>query len=136
MTDLQLQYLITTGVPTIAILIVGLILANQIRSQKTLLSKYKEYIEAVNPEKIIALHKREVEQLEATLTNDIKTLRGQVIQMAYYIDHDISHLEQMASTLDDPDIFNRDSHINRNLSDCAGILQKVREIRQSKIPSA
>jgi hypothetical protein len=46
------QYLITTGIPTAAVLIVGFILRRQIKSQSEIIEKYKAYIETIDWRKV------------------------------------------------------------------------------------
>lgn len=68
-------------------ILIGIILIRQIRSQKQVINIYKDLISAVSPEKIVALQKREVEQLNNIYSTDIKDLNIQTYQLARFVVH-------------------------------------------------
>jgi hypothetical protein len=51
-----IEYLITTGVPTVVTLIVGVILRSQIKAQREMMETYKNYLQVLDISKIKDLH--------------------------------------------------------------------------------
>ncbi len=123
---------IQTTVIVITNIIVGVILWQQIRSQKSLIKKYKGYVEALSPDKIIALHDKEVEQLKKTYSFDEQQLKTQLLELAIYVDY---HLTDLYKTDTDFSI-DRQTHINRNVPHCSKLLQSVNDYMKSKTPNA
>ncbi len=116
-------------------IIVGIILAKQIKSQKQLIEQYKGYIEAVNPEKVITLHERQISQIESINSKTIEELRTQVLELGLYANHIIHSYERTAKNLNEPDLFNRIAVINRNMPNCAAVLEKINEYQFPKTPN-
>lgn len=123
---------ILTGVSIIATAIVGIILSRQIKSQKEIIEKYKGLVEATSPDKIIALHDREIDKIKTLMDSDIKELRTQVIEMGSYIDYDLNKMEEMAKSINQPEIFDRSARvgiINRQMPHCVAILDSIHTFR-------
>jgi len=117
------QYLITTGVPTIAIIYVGFVLKKEISSYKSINDSYKSLVDATNPDKIVALQKREVELMEKNSADTIDKLRTQVIELAKYVAYDLVKLEETAKSIKyDLDI---QVIINRNMPNSVRVLDVV-----------
>ena len=128
--------LILSIVSIVTTSIVGIILYRQIQAQTVLINHYKGFAEAVQPDKIITLHKRQIEQLQETTDNDIKKLQTQVIELGNYVDFVITDKEWVDKSINQPDLFNRQAHINRNLPSCSGVLDSIQKFNQSKTPNA
>jgi hypothetical protein len=107
------EYLITTGIPTIAIIWVGYILKEQIKSQTSIIEKYKGLVEATSPDKIISLHNQEVEVLKRLANNNIDNLRTQISEMANYVSQDLLRDERAAKSIGEPDLMNIDAMVNK-----------------------
>ena len=107
------EYLITTGIPTSAIIYVGFVLKREISSYKSINEAYKSLVEATNPDKIVALQKREIELMEKASADNIDKLKTQVIELARYVSYGLVKLENMAKSVnEDIDI---QIIINRNM---------------------
>lgn len=128
--------LILSIVSIITTSIVGVILYRQTKAQTVLINHYKGFAEAIQPDKIITLHKRQIEQLQETTDNDIKELQTQVIELGNYVDFILTDKEWMAKSINLPELFNRQAHINRNMPSCSGVLDKIQRFNQSKTPKA
>ena len=114
------QHLITTGIPTIAIIYVGFVLKKEIYSYKSINESYKSLVDATNPDKIVALQKREVELMEKNSAETIDKLKIQVIELAKYAAYDLVKLEEMARSIKhDLDI---QVIINRNMPNSIKVL--------------
>ena len=108
----------------------------QTKAQTVLINHYKGFAEAIQPDKIITLHKRQIEQLQETTDNDIKELQTQVIELGNYVDFILTDKEGMAKSINQPELFNRQAHINRNMPSCSGVLDRIQRFNQSKTPKA
>lgn len=116
----------------IANVFVGIILYRQIKSQKAVIENYKGYVEAVNPDKIIALHNKELEQLKKITDFDKDQLIKQVLELGIYVDNYLTHLY----SFDTPDSIDRETHVNRNMPNSAKLLKGIHNHFASKIPKA
>lgn len=116
--------------------IVGIILYRQIQAQTVLINHYKGFAEAIQPDKIITLHKRQIEQLQEITNNDIKELQTQVIELANYVNHSLTQLEWTAKSINEPHLFNRQSVINMHMPNSSRVLNKIQEFNQSNTPNA
>lgn len=126
----------TSSIQTIIIvavqLIVGGILLQQIKSQKQIINNYKGLVEATNPEKIITLHNREIEQLVQTYSSDKELLNTQIFELSNYVAHMIGIWERGAKELNDPNLFNQTAFINLNMPHCSQIIHDMQQLRQSQ----
>lgn len=129
------EYIITTGVPTVAIIIVGFILKNQIVSQKSLLKQYNNYIKSVDPSKIVLLKDAEYESLKRASSDNIRELQMQVIDLGRYVDYILTRNEETAKLMGQPELFVRHEVISRLMPKCSGILEEIHHITHSKQPS-
>jgi hypothetical protein len=128
-TWLEIGSIVTT-------IIVGLILARQIKSQRQLIEQYKGYVEAVNPEKVIKLHERQIEQLNEVNTKIVSQLQTQIIELGTYVDHTLNGYQKIANGFpDEPGLFNRSAVINLNMPSCSGVLASIHEYRKSNTPN-
>jgi hypothetical protein len=130
MTNAEIFTLISIGTTVI----VGIILRQQIRSQKQIIDKYKGFVEATDPDKIITLHKREVEKIEQGMKADINELKTQVIELAQYVNYILDDYARMAKNIGQPELFtdnDRAALINRNMPHCAGVLDKIHSLTSS-----
>lgn len=128
--------LILSIVSIITTSIVGVILYRQTKAQTVLINHYKGFAEAIQPDKIITLHNRQIEQLQETTDNDIKELQTQVIELGNYVDFILTDKEWMAKSINQPELFNRQAYINRNMPSCSGVLDRIQRFNQSKTPKA
>ena len=105
--------------------------------QKTIIEKYKGLVDAVDPSKIIQLHKTEVEKLKELNSSDVNKLQTQVLELALFVDSTIRLNESMAKSINEPELYNRDTIISMNMPSCAGVLQNIRNMKsQPKTPNA
>ena len=74
--------------------IVGVILFKQIESQKQIIGIYKDYVSAVDPSKIVALQKEEVERIKKLASDDLNELKTQVQQLAIVAANNIELMER------------------------------------------
>jgi hypothetical protein len=128
--------LILSIISIVTTFIVGVILYRQIKSQTALINHYKGFAEAIQPDKIITLHKRQIEQLQDLTDNNIKELQAQVIELGYYVDHILTLNENSAKSMNQPELFVRQAVIDMTMPKCANILNKIHNIRQSNVPNA
>ena len=119
-------------IAVIANVFVGIILYRQIKSQKEVIENYKGYVDAINPDKIIALHNKEIEQLKKITDFDHEQLTTQLLELAIYVEN---HLTRIYSTYT-PDSIDRETHINRNIPHCAKLIQGLHDYFESKTPKA
>lgn len=113
-------------------LIVGGILLQQIRTQKQIISEYKNLLDAKDPSKIIQLHDRQIEQIQNITSTDIDLLNKQVFELANYTAHMIYVWERSAKSIGEPNLFNETAFINLNMPHCSGVINKLREIRRNE----
>ena len=124
-----------TIIIVVANIIIGGILLQNIRSQKQIINRYKELMEATDPDKIITFQKREIEQLTNITTTDIQELKIEVYQLASFAVHCIEQFEKNNKTLaylGKPELFNQVAWINLNMPNCAKIINEIQEIRQKE----
>ena len=114
---------ILTLVSIVATAFVGVILSRQIKSQKALIRQYEGYMNAINPEKVTALHDRIVEQLTQANEFDKKQLETQLLELAIYVDYYLTGLYKTHF----PDTPDRKTHIIRNMPHCEELLNRVHE---------
>ena len=118
--------------------VTGVILWRQISSQKELIIQYKGYIEAVNPEKVIALHKRQIELITSLNNQTQQQLKEQVFELGWYVTHILSNNEKAVKSINDPNFFySSDSVIGENMPHCISVLADIRQQynRQLKTPN-
>jgi hypothetical protein len=118
--------------------IVGIILFAQIKSQKEIINNYKGLVEATNPDKIIALQKREVEQLITISSNDKTILQNQLFELANYALYQIENYEWLSNHVDfqNPEVFfNTVEYINEKFPASGSIVNKLWELRQKQVDS-
>lgn len=118
---MELNEYLTIG-SIVATGVVGYILRNQITAQKTIIDKYKGLVEATSPDKIIALHEREVTKIKALMDEDIKALRTQILEMGSYIDHEFNRLGEMAVSIQKPELFDRKAIMELSIEICLIVL--------------
>src|SRR5574340_1011085 len=75
-------------------IIIGIILHRQIKSQKELLRGYKDFISAIDPDKIIKLHDRHIEQINSVNYNNTSILKKQLQETAQYCKHVLKIMSQ------------------------------------------
>ena len=114
------EYLITTGIPTVAIIYVGFVLKKEISSYKSINEAYKSLVDATNPDKIVALQKREIELMEKNSADTIDKLKTQVIELAKYAAYDLVKLEIMAKSINED--LNIQIIVNRNMPNSIKVL--------------
>ena len=116
-----------TAVIVVTNIIVGYILWRQIKSQSEIIDKYKGLVESINPDKIISLHQRELEQLNKITTTDITQLQSQVNELSYFVVHAL-HV-----TFKESDDFNEEAFINRIMPHSIEPIKKSKEIYHANI---
>lgn len=117
------QYLITSGIPTLAIIVVGFILKNQIQSQKEVIEAYKGLVDATNPDKIITLHKTEIEAMERTFSKNYEEIKKQTLELARFVGYGLARDERSAKSIGDPSFeFDINRVIRRNMPSCVAVL--------------
>lgn len=108
-------------------IIVGIILARQIKSQKQLIEQYKGYVEAVNPEKVIALHNRQIELITSLNNQTQQELKQQVFELGWYVNHILARNEASVKSINDPTFFYSSADvIGRNMPNCISVLADIR----------
>ena len=115
--DMQSWFIVVNIVVTI---IVGVVLREQIKSQKSMIDNYKGFVEAIDPKKALALKDEEIEQIKKNMSNDILTLQNQVSELSSYVNHIIDYGESISEEADYN--FDRDAFITNNLPSCRSIL--------------
>lgn len=119
--DSQNWFIIVNIIVTI---VVGIILKNQIISQKSIIDSYKDFVSAIDPKTALSLKDAEIEQIKKNMSNDILTLQKQVSELSFYVNHIIEYGEETSKeiALD----FDRDSFITNNLPSCRTILDSYK----------
>ena len=112
--------LILIGVNIVVTIIVGYILKSQIKSQKTIIDKYKDFANVIDPKKAIALKDVEIEQIKKNMSNDIQTLQIQVSELSSYVNYIIEYSENIDKEINYN--FDKDSFITNNFPSCRAIL--------------
>lgn len=109
----------------ITTIIVGVVLSTQIKSQKSILDSYKDFVSAINPNVALQLKDIEIEQTKKNMSNDIQILQKQVSELSYYVNHVIEYAETTNKEIDFN--FDRDSFITNNLPSCRALLDSHKE---------
>lgn len=124
----------TTTIQTIIIvlvqLIVGLILRQQIKSQKQVIGTFKQVVDSAD--NINTLHNTEIEQLKKVTSFDKDQLQIQALEMGIYIDNHLTHLYSTYT----PDSIDRETHINRNLPHCSKFIKNIHDYFSESTPKA
>lgn len=118
--------------------IVGVILYRQIKSQKDIIKHYKGLVGRLDPKNVLILKDAEIEQMKRIADNDVNNLKGEVVELANYVDTLLTMYENMAKEIGHPESFNRQRAIDRNLPKSANLLNEIHKTHQSssKAPSA
>ena len=127
---------IQTIIIVVVQLIVGYILSKQIKSQKEIISNYKGLVEATNPEKIVTLFDKRMELQEKLHSADRELIDNQIFELSNFAVHMIAIWKREAEDMNNPEFFNEDSFINKNMPHCSGIIRDMQQIRQSNGLSA
>lgn len=122
MSNEAIQYIINCGVPTVAIIVVGLILRQQIKSQKSVINSLVLLAQATSPEKIIAFQDRELKQIESIMSRDIDLLQKQNYEFINYISQ-LLLLESDAMFKHDPDFI--DYAITKHFTHSRDLLERA-----------
>jgi hypothetical protein len=64
-----------------------LFLKKEIKTQKSIFEQYKGLVEATSPEKIIALHNQEIEQIQNIADADEKLLQDWAYELGVYVEY-------------------------------------------------
>lgn len=105
----------------ITTLIVGCILRGQIKSQKTIIDKYKEFADVIDPKKALSLKDYEIGQIKKNYSNDIEILKKQVHELSTYTNHVLDYFERQAKENEIPDEFIKDSVVINNMPSCRSL---------------
>ena len=117
--DLQSIFIIINILVTI---FVGIILKRQIKSQNTLLSHYKDFISAIDPNKALALKDEEIKQIKLLLGNDIDLLKTQIGELSYYTNEILNNMEAIKKDIDtENELPSKESTINNYMPNCKSI---------------
>jgi hypothetical protein len=118
---------ILIGLSIIVNVLVGVILYNQIKSQKALIEQYKGYVEAVNPEKIIKLHDRQIELITSLNNQSQSQLKQQIFELGWFAVHQLTIFERSAKSVNDPNFFySTNATIQRNMPNCVNVLTEIK----------
>jgi hypothetical protein len=115
-----------TALNILVTIVVGIILRNQIKSQKAIIDSYKDFVSAINPLVALQLKDAEIEQVKKNMSNDIQTLQKQVSELALYANHIIEYTEKTSKDVNYG--FDRDSFISNTLPSCRTILETHRDL--------
>ena len=110
----------------IVTVIVGCVLGNQIKSQKSIINSYKDFATVIDPKKALLLKDEEIKQIKKNLSNNINTLQNQNSELSFYVNHIIEYLENTSKEINTS--FDRDSFILDNLPSCKNILNNHNEL--------
>lgn len=114
---------------------VKIILKKQIKSQNAIIESYKGLVDATNPDKIIALHEKEIAQIKRMADGDIELLKTQVIELGRVVTHQIEEFERWARNIGQPELFNRITYINNNMPHCSRVINVILELNQQSAAS-
>lgn len=112
------DYLIIINI--IITLIVGGVLLSQIRAQKTIIDKYKDFANVIDPKKALSLKDVEIEQIKKNMSNDIQTLQNQVSELSSYVNYIIQYGEETSQEINYT--FDVDAFITNNFPSCRNVL--------------
>lgn len=112
------EYLITTGVPTIAIFWVGCILKAQIKAQGAVMKVYKDLVDSID--NVSKIHDIEKAKLKNVMSMDIEELRTQNIELVATTKGAITVFEQQHQL--SGRFFDRREFISNNLPNCHKLL--------------
>ncbi|MDI6047536.1 hypothetical protein [Flavobacterium yafengii] len=101
-------------------LVVGCILKVQIKSQKTIIDKYKDFADVIDPKKALSLKDVEIEQIKKNMSNDILTLQSQVSEFSSYVNYIIEYGEETSQEINYN--FDKNVFITNNFPSCRSIL--------------
>lgn len=107
-------------------IVVGVILARQIKSQKAIIDSYKDFVSAINPTVALQLKDAEIQQIKKNMSNDIETLQTQNTELSLYVNHIIKFLEDTYKEVETD--FNRNSFITDTLPSCRNLLNNHKEL--------
>ena len=116
--------------------IVGVILFKQIESQKQIIGIYKDYVSAVDPSKIVALQKEEVERIKKLASDDLNELKTQVQQLANVAANNIELMERhdtMTKKTEHNLGFNKLTWINTYIPNCGKIIDITMKSRKDSL---
>lgn len=130
---------ICTIIEIISTIVVGRILYIRIKEQNKIIQLYKEYANEVNPDKIIKLKddmfntaQQKSQLTEDQLRDNIKILQTQCLQLALWVENDFTVSERTAKSIGEPELFIRESIINRHMPQCAKILKTIQDFNQKR----
>jgi len=112
------EYLITTGIPTTAIIWVGCILKTQIKAQTAVMNTWKNIVDSID--NITKIHEVEKTKIKEVMSMDTDELRTQVIELATITNKALLVFEmqhQLAGKF-----FDKREFISINLPNCHKIL--------------
>ena len=115
-----------TIINIVTTIVVGVILAKQIKSQKAIIDSYKDFVSVINPTVALQLKDAEIQQIKKNMSNDIQTLQNQNSELSFYVNHIINYLEETSKEVDIS--FDRDSFITDTLPSCRSILNSHKEL--------
>jgi hypothetical protein len=121
--DSQNWFIIANIIVTI---VVGVILRNQIISQKTIIDKYKDFVSVIDPKTVLSLKDEEIQQIKKNMSNDIQTLQNQNSELSFYVNHIINYLEETTKEVDIK--FDRDAFISDTLPSCRSLLNNQKDL--------
>lgn len=108
----------------VAVVAVGFILKNQIKSQSDLLNHYKNYVQSIDPSKLMSLKNAEMEQLKINSSITESDLKDQLYEMANYIDSLLTMLENSAKYIEGSD-FKKKNIIEKYLPKSNRLLEEI-----------
>lgn len=112
---------ILTLVNIIVITVVGIILRNQVSTQKTIITNYKDYITSIDPKKVLSLKDDEIMQIKKNYSNNIEILQKQVYELSNYTNYVLNHFESVSNDIGEPKEFDKEAVINNNMPNCRNL---------------
>lgn len=109
--------------------IVGIILSKQIKSQSEIIQKYKDLVNAYNPDKIIVLHEREVAKLKESMSLDTAELKNQIIELGAFATKSLEVFEEQHKSIGRT--FYRTEIVKNNMPHCIVILSEINRYSDS-----
>ena len=108
-----LNILVTVGV--------GVILRRQIKAQKSIIDKYKDFADVIEPQKALSLKDDEILQIKKNYSNDIEILQKQIFELSNYTNHVLNFFEAQAIEMKQPNEFIKESVVINNMPSCRNL---------------
>jgi hypothetical protein len=108
-----LNILVTVGV--------GVILRRQIKAQKSIIDKYKDFADVIEPQKALSLKDDEILQIKKNYSNDIEILHKQIFELSNYTNHVLNFFEAQAIEMKQPNEFIKESVVINNMPSCRNL---------------